>query len=397
MALAVGSSATIDLGASKYGARGDGGDDSGPLLAWRNDILAALDEGASGVHAIVPAGVFALGRPVSLDILGDNVHLEGQGRGGSVLTQLPRTNADIVQTRGYGSGGMPASGFSITNLTIDGNAARQTAVRWCLAIRGFNYDIDSVDLLHGGAGGLSSAWTEDGVARHSTARIRALGCHEYAGLAGSSAPTYGILWAGPHDSQFSDVILSTLAAAQPDTGGSYGFVQASGASGEYITNMHVWGRHHYGIWADPRANGIHLANVVAEGAFEANAVIGDACTWSGGEVYGTLGNAGTQPHEAGISLGIEPGASHAPTAAGLTDGFTCSGSILQALRAWSFASPGTCVDFSNSAGGNIVTAVCATGGSDHRAALYRGAPNAGDEVFLSDPGTGARLIQRLVQ
>jgi len=37
----IASSATqIDLGAAKYGAKGDGSDDSVAIRAWRNDILA---------------------------------------------------------------------------------------------------------------------------------------------------------------------------------------------------------------------------------------------------------------------------------------------------------------------------------------------------------------------
>lgn len=386
--------ATIDLGAAKYAAKGDGSDDTAALRAWRADILAALDGGATGVHALVPCGTFALGEPLPLDVLGDNVHLQGAGRGASVLTQLPKVNSDILQTRDY-AGGQTASGFSLTDLTVDANGARQTQAVWCAAVRGYNYDIESVDLVGGGAGALSSEWHDTtGTVKYMEARIRGLGCREYLGLPGSSAtPTYGILWAGPHDSQFSDVILSTLAAAQPGSGPSYGFVQAHGASGEYITNMHVWGRHHYGVWADPKAYGIHLANVVAEGAFLANAVVSSATTWSGGEVYGTLGNGGTQPRETGISLGIASGAPHAPALAGTTDGFGCAGTMIQAVRAYNFSAPGACIDFTASGGGNVVSVVCAPGGDDPGAALYRGSPSAGDEVLLLATTSADNLIR----
>ncbi len=386
----------IDLGDAKYGARGDGTDDTRALTAWREDIHAAIDRGASGVLAIVPCGVFALGGAASLDILDDNVHLQGDGRGGSVLTQTNRSNLDIVQTRGYGSAaGRPRSGFSITNLTIDGNAPEQSDARWCCAINGFNYDIEAVDLLHGGAGALSSRYSDPGDAKYEEARIRGLGCHEYAAVPGSRAPTYGVLWAGPHDSQFSDMVLSTLAAAQPGSGPSYGFVQAKGASGEYLTNTHIWGRHHYGLWADPLANGIHLANVVVEGAFLANAVLGPACTWSGGEVYGTDGNSGTQPHEQGIVLGIARAAPRMPAAHGVTDGFACSSTYVQGVRVYNFSPPGVCVDFTHSSGSNVISAVCATVPPGKGNALSSGTPQRDDEVFLIDSVSGERLVQRL--
>jgi hypothetical protein len=384
----------IDLGAAKYGAKGDGADDSSAIRAWRNDIFAALDDGASGVYATVPNGVFTFGPSVSLDILADNVHLQGDSRGGSILRQLPRRNTDALTTRGYSAREGPASGFSISDITIDGNATQQSKATWCCRIRGFNYDIENVDLVNGGAGALSSEFVDTGVTKYSEARIHSLGCREYLGRPGTQDPTYGILWAGPHDSQFSDVILSTLAAAQADSGPSYGFVQAKGASGEYLANLHVWGRHHYGIWADPLANGIHLANVVAEGAFLANAVFGSSCSWAGGETYGTQGNNGGQPDEVGISLGIAEGAPHAPPL-GTTNGFLCTNTIIQALRSWNFAAPGACVDFSHSGGGNLLTVLCGTVGSDAAAALCRGTPQSDDEVYLADPDAHVRLIQRL--
>jgi len=389
------SATQIDLGAAKYGAKGDGSDDSIALKAWRDDILATLDGGASGVYATVPNGVFTFGPSVSLDILADNVHLQGDGRGGSILRQLPQRNADALTTRGYAALAGPTSGFSITDITIDANAAQQSKATWCCRIRGYSYDIENVDLLNGGAGALSSEFIDTGVTKYSEARIHGLGCHEYLGVPGTQDPTYGILWAGPHDSQFSDVILSTLAAAGPDSGSSYGFVQAKGASGEYLTNLHAWGRHHYGIWADPLANGMHLANVVAEGAFMANAVLGSHCSWAGGETFGTKGNTGQQPHEVGFSLGIATDAPYAPTGPGITDGFLCTNTIVQSVRSWNFSAPGACVDFSHSGGGNLLTVLCATEGSDARAALCRGAPQGDDEVYLADPNANLRLIQRL--
>jgi hypothetical protein len=388
----------IDLGDARYKAKGDGSDDTPALMAWRDDIHAAIDRGARGVLATVPCGVFSLGGGAgSLDILDDNVHLQGDGRGGSVLTQMGRSNLDVVQTRGYGTfSDRPRSGFSITDLTIDGNSAAQTQARWCLVINGFNYDIETVDLLHGGAGAFSSRYHDNGTAKYQEARIRGLGCHEYAAVPGSRKPTYGILWAGPHDSQFSDMILSTLAAAQPGLGPSYGFVQTKDASAEYLTNTHIWGRHHYGLWADPVANGIHLANVVAEGAFLANAVLGNGCTWSGGEVYGTNGNSGTQPHEQGITLGMTRGASRAPSGPGITDGFTGSSNYIQGIRVYNFSAPGVCINFRHGAGNNVVSAVCATAlGNGNGNGLYAGSPQHDDEVFLIDSSSSARLIQRL--
>jgi hypothetical protein len=385
----------VDLGATKYGAKGDGADDSIAIQSWRTDILATLDGGANGVYATVPNGVFTFGPSVTLDILGDNVHLQGDSRGGSVLRQLPGRNIDLLTTRGYAVGSGPVSGFSVSDITIDGNAGQQSQPTWCCRVRGFNYDIEHVDLLNGGAGALSSEFVDTGVTKYSEARIHGLGCHEYLGVPGTQDPTYGILWGGPHDSQFSDVILSTLAAAQPGGGSSYGFVQTKGAAAEYITNLHVWGRHHYGIWADPLAYGIHLANVVAEGGFMANAVLGSHCSWAGGETFGTQGNSGRQALEIGISLGLAGGAPHAPPASGTTDGFSCTNTIVQAVRSWNFAAPGACVDFSHSGGGNFLTVLCGTEGSDARPALYRGSPRSDDEVYLADPNANLRFIQRL--
>ena len=385
----------IDLGNRKYGAKGDGTDDSEAVRHWRDDILSAIDAGANGVHAVVPCGEFAFGSSVTLDILADNVHLEGDSRGGSVMRQLSRRDADVLTTRGYERGAGPTSGFSISNISIDGNASEQARAGWCCRIRGFNYDVDNVDLLRGGAGGLSSEFVDTGIEKYMEARLRALGCREYLGLPGSKAPTYGILWAGPHDSQFSDVILSTLSAAHPGSGASYGFVQTKGAAGEYLTNLHIWGRHHYGLWADPQASGIHLANVVVEGAFVANAVLGGHCTWSGGEVFGTQGNDGTQPNEVGLSLGIRQGATDRPTAAGVTDGFDCTNAFLQGMRSWNFSAPGACVDLTQTAGGNFVSVLCGTVGDDALSALCRGPVNPGDELYLLDPDAGVRVIQRL--
>lgn len=158
--------------------------------------------------------------------------------------------------------------------------------------------MSNVEIWNGASGG---AWSEfgggsaDSEAFWSDVKIR-----EYK--QGS-----GLYWSGPNDSTFTNVIVASLdSAIQLASPTVYCiYIKGTGigghAAGEIFTNVHTWGRAHYGFYGD---GGAFLANnCTAEGAFLANVVYGaPGNVWMGGQVFG---NAGVGPNagETGFQFG----------------------------------------------------------------------------------------------
>ncbi len=277
-------------GVARYTGTGDGVTDDTAA------IQAALDAAAiSGGIVLLPPGTYLC----STLVIGSKVTLCGSGVATTTIKLKSGTNADLLTSVGFAdlTGTITTNGishFTICDLTLDGNKAGNTS-GWTFRVYGYCYRVNNVEFVNGASGG---AWSEWGVggndmeAYWSNFKIREFrsGC--------------GLYWSGPHDSIFVNGVVQTLDSLITSGGTTaYGvYLKGSnlgggGAAGELFTNVHVWGRVHYGFYPFA-ANQTFYSNCVAEGAFRANLLLTSGSAWSGGTIYGNNVSG-----ECGIQIG----------------------------------------------------------------------------------------------
>ncbi|GAC1466737.1 MAG: hypothetical protein NVSMB9_07610 [Isosphaeraceae bacterium] len=277
--------------ARDFGAVGDGAHDDTAA------IQAALDAAGTGTGGRVdlPAGVYL----VRTLILRSRVHLAGAGIEATILKLRDGTNDDLLRTHDFAAlkGTNATSGpfnWSVRDLTLDGNRARNSAGHG-LRIYGWGYVLDNIRVRQCALAGIDSEWsTEDppetpgGMATPGDsmeAQLVNLKVHNCGGG--------GILFRGPHDSQFLNCIVYGTR--------TYGIHLESGprfsATGCQVMNTHVWGRHLYGIKVD--AGYITLVNCMAEWASAAQLHLNDSdATVTAGRFFGS-----TKERHVGIEIG----------------------------------------------------------------------------------------------
>ena len=84
---------------------------------------------------------------------------------------------------------------------------------------------------------------------------------------------------------------------------TYGIYQSAPDTGMLVSNVHTWGRNHFGVYYNGGNGAGTFNNCIAEGAFVANVVFDNGgCAWVGGAIYGTNGQSG-QNFEGGLQIG----------------------------------------------------------------------------------------------
>jgi len=250
-----------DFNVRDFGAVGDGiRDDTKALQAA---IDAAFAE--RGGRVVIPPGVYST-RTLSIHT---RVHLTGAGIEASILKLRENTNDDLVKTYRHAAliGTDKVEGpynWSIRQLTLDGNRAKNTA--GCgLRAYGWGYELADLRVRQCAGAGIDSEWSTDdppetpmglGTPGDSMeAQVINVKVHDCG--AG------GILWRGPHDSQFINcVVFSTKTSGIHIHSG-----KKFSATGCQLVNCHVWGGHDYGYKIE--AGYVTLVNCMAEWARQA--------------------------------------------------------------------------------------------------------------------------------
>lgn len=241
------------------------------------DNTKAINTALSTGRAVyIPAGIWGVSR---LDF-GSGSSIVGEGMGKTILKLLPGANTPIVMGKEYKQYAMVNSlsgvyGWSIKDLTIDGNKQANPQGDAGIKIYGYNFRIENVEVRNCRGGGIISEWTtlpnspkidldfED--AYLSNVRV-----HDNDGP--------GIIWGGPHDSSWNSVVVYRNR-------GPYNVKVYSGGGPVYATNCHVWGNGvDYAWYLENRAM---LSNCIGEGASIAQVYIGSSNTAIiGGEYFG---------------------------------------------------------------------------------------------------------------
>ncbi|GGL19514.1 right-handed parallel beta-helix repeat-containing protein [Mangrovihabitans endophyticus] len=253
-----------------FGASGDGvADDTGAL----QDALDAAR--ASGGIVFVPPGVYLTRRLA----LGSRVHLRGAGGDATVLRLAPDANTAVLESAGFDAGGRGRGdggihGFSVRDLTVDGNRAQGNPVGCGLRLYGYGYELADVTVFGCGADGVASVWGTAGdlpsPSHQMESRVTGLRTHDNGG--------HGVNFAGPHDSMFVNCLSFQNGGA--------GFQMAGNAYGTLMVNCHAWGVRQK-VSFELAASGIGCVNCYADldGGVGVRISRND-CRWVAGYVQG---------------------------------------------------------------------------------------------------------------
>jgi hypothetical protein len=256
-----------------YGAQGDGTSDD------RAPIQAAIDAASArgGGTVVFPAGTFRVGGALTIR---SQIVFRGAGVRTTVIRKTAEGNYPLLQSSGFPNGA-PIHSFSLQNLSLDGNRDAG-AQGHGIQVTAYAYSLFNVTIYGCAGRGLWSEYFEtlpaDGHSMEAMlVNVTVLHCTQG-----------GIYWNGPHDSQWTNVVVSRCGPAGIENGSTTKGVEvARFGPGLRATNCHVWGLNQaYGWWLEGEAPG--LVNCTAEGAEIAQVVvIGHDAQIVGGKYFGS--------------------------------------------------------------------------------------------------------------
>jgi hypothetical protein len=199
-------------------------------------IQAAIDAaGAAGGTVAFPPGIFST-RTLTLH---SRVHLVGAGIEATVLKLRAGTDGDLIRTHRFaaltGTGDIGGIyNWSIRDLTLDGNRARNAGGSG-LCVYGYGYILRDLRVRHCAGAGLYSEWSKEDPTLGDSMEAQVVNLKVHDCGAG------GIVFLGPHDSQFINCVVydGTTCGIHLRRGAG------SSATGCQFVNCHVWGHHAY--------------------------------------------------------------------------------------------------------------------------------------------------------
>jgi hypothetical protein len=373
-------SSVLNASSSQVSLPAPSGDTTGATdYAALNTAINAIS--STSAKIVWQAGTYIINSPLTWY---SGHHWYGAGEDATVLQLAASANCDVVDSYQFSTMTGTTAGGGVTScsmegMTIDGNGSNQTvgSVSWPLRLYGYNYRLENLNVKNGYSGGVWSEWVQGSFSAPVMEAVwKAVRVSEYIG-GPSPTPTYGVYFAGPHDTRMSDTFISSLQANHTGNGTVFGLFIATAALSMIATNMHIWGRHNYGIYM--QASLCNFSNCYTEGATIANVVLSQRSTYVGGIILGTSGNLGNQPNEVGLQIG--------DTVVGTLN---CNGAQFLGTYIGQFVNPGYAVKFADDGGGNTIR--CVT--SVILNALYTGTPSSTDTLeVISWNNTAGSLYQ----
>ncbi len=301
------------LAVRDFGAVGDGvTDDSAPILAAVNQANAA-----GGGVVFFSAGTYLTGTIP----LYSNVHFCGAAEEAAILLLKAGTNNDLFSgtLQGYTNGVNGYSGpsalvniaaptgtgnnsgvnsITVRNLTLDGNAANQSAYSAGIRLYGYGNRILNLYIRNFRGDGIYIDWNPN-VGNFSLPPnqlenvLQNLKIHDI-GYNLTRSVSMGIRWAGGTDSMWNNITVYKT--------GSHGVHIGPNGGAAQITQLHVWGmltgNHAAGILCE--SPGCQFLNCEAEGSDLTQVACITGMQWTGGKIFAG-GPAGASSY--GIQLG----------------------------------------------------------------------------------------------
>lgn len=219
-------------------------------------------------------------------------HWRGAGKNVTVIKLIAGANADLLKSAQYDSltGTNSLAGdysFSIAGITFDGNKT-SNALGSGAKIYGYSYRFNNVVFRNFPESGLITEWSSlpDAPAidvDFVESYLSNVSVHDNGGD--------GIIWGGPHDSVWNDVIIFRNS-------GAHNVHTLAASSPLYVTNSHAWGNQsHYEWYCEGR---VLATNSVSDGGTIAGVYFGAGnSAWIGGEIYAVPAQS---PNVVGIAL-----------------------------------------------------------------------------------------------
>lgn len=237
------------------------------------DLAAITATLAAAGGANLATGTFYVSDPI---VLSSTQHLIGAGIEATTIKLANGGESDVIQGLNVDSliGGNTTGGiygFSIRNLTIDGNKANNAAGTG-INVYGRDYVIRDVRIKNCSEDGIYSEWSTDLSAPATGSSMEAL----LSGVKVHGCEGNGIHWNGPHDSQWDSVTVFSNAVNGV-------WVDASGG-GLQVTNSHSWGNSQVYAWKLQQST--FLTGCIGEGASSAQVYLGFGnCSITGGHYF----------------------------------------------------------------------------------------------------------------
>jgi hypothetical protein len=255
------------------------------------------------------------------------LHIQGAGKANTIVKLPNGTNLQPFYTDNWGSltGGTSDGGptdWSISNLTIDVNAANNLTNGWGILIYGSRFVIENVDIDNCRTGGINSEW---GTALGPRMDARLINVNTNSTV----ASLYGIYWNGPHDSMFEG--CTAIASPGSPAAGSSAFWFGAKAGGTRLHHCHAWS--------------------VVDGAATVDGggvVWFDQCYLEGGRVGQLWVKSGSVQYHGGVIFGND-----STGAFGIMLGDTGTPAHSSDIDTTVWACPGGAVNYVNQAGNSI--------------------------------------------
>lgn len=259
-----------------YNAQCNGTSDDTAAL----NSAAAAANSAGGGRLLLPAGTCTTSTGIPIY---NNVAYAGEGVNVTTVMLRNSSNADVFYgtVNGYGSmmvnyaagyetGGQPGvSGWAITDMTINGNNTNQQSRGAGIRQYGYQFKIENVnientfsDCLYSDYNGLPNPSSATGSIQGQLINLTAFHC----GVDSTNTTVFtvgavGIRWAGPTDSQWTNIITYQNA--------SHGVMIGPNGGATQIASLHSWGP--------------HIGNNSASGIFEGGSNQCSNCEFEGSD------------------------------------------------------------------------------------------------------------------
>jgi Pectate lyase superfamily protein len=315
---------TSTINVKDWGAVGDGiSDDTNAIT---NAINYINNNGGGSIT--FPAGTYI----TSTQLLYSKIHLIGAGIEATTIKLKSATNADLLQgsANGYGATMVNVSAanatgstegvynWSVQDMTLDGNKAGQSS-GYCMRFYGFGYIIMNVRIKNGRSGGVLSDWNGGGSSSADSMES------QWTNVKIHDCGNVGLDFGGPHDSQFSNILVFNSGSTNFHIGPNatavlmnncHGFSPGAGVSACSFLIEGGYGQY---------------SNCVSEGSDTCNtAILAGDIAWIGCHIFGIVGNATLQ--QGGLQLGQlggqTPFAGSVNQTAGTTTAWITSGCLI---------------------------------------------------------------------
>lgn len=223
-----------------FGATGDGVTDDSAAI---NSAIASVSSSGGG-ELLFPSGAYTI---CSTIVIKDMVICVGEGFERTTIKAANATSHDLIKTdsfdtlTGTNSTGGPR-GFGLRNMSICGNRYNRTGTGACLKIYGKDYELTNVEIYDSCGAGFYSEWCTNGNVPITPYGKDTMEAH-VTGLRTFRCATDGIVFNGPHDSIFRDILTFI--------NGRYGAVFSEGAAytagGVMVDQLHSYGNASWGV------------------------------------------------------------------------------------------------------------------------------------------------------